>query len=836
LFIDMMMKLIRFNNPGSLWKRSLFAPLFFFLILSIFFHHFVYAAATSYEASSIPWSGYWWPYTQGGLGTGQDYRGSPAPLEKYDLLTTGVTSGTALYSYLEVHYDPTAPSWYGLCGYWARAACYEHIDILPSSENNIIFRVGDKKGLLTLAHNSDVSEYAQGAQPEEFHSWLLNYIRDQKKAFVADLDAGEQVWSYPIYKYDMTSSVTGDVESVWVKVYYADDFVEPDYRGTQVRTATYTYDLTLNGAGAITGGEWTGNSIDDHPDVLMFSVDVGTIFPGLSYSEIVRLAGSKDDFLEKGSQTVEIGSGTYNLILLDEDVYKIATGSGDILSVRVEKESGSLQDMNVVVVDGNGDQVRSGIVSSGSPMSVLLTSTTPPYIIRLTQGDYADPNIYVLKVDVKRSYNQEVPYIPQGSGSWSGFALTNPGSAAVDNVTLITRNEAGTPTQTVLGPLRLGAGEKRVFFFSDLSVRPHELSESGRLTLTADGPVDLLNLIGSGMSFLATFVQGDARGARLVIPDTAPPMTPGVRMFGGVRNESFEAASITFRLYSGGGSLLQEVSDVIAARGWLSIEPGFYPFYNNMPASGWIEILGNGAQTLSGYQYTSDSSGVETLFALPVGSVKKIVPHVPEPGYWKTQVTLINTNDRENSVKLHLALAGADTSGDLNIVLAPREKRILEIQDQFGKMAGDPLYHSILEITGAYPVVGYFTYSTISGGDKASYPLLDDTYFKSTLSLPHYPGNDGFWWTGVVVCNPSSSAVKVMIEPYDRTGNLMEGHVISVNLGAGAYDVFEVASRFGNSASGISFLKLRTEGDSGTIGGFYLYGDSGNQILSGANM
>ena len=127
----------------------------------------------------------------------------------------------------------------------------------------------------------------------------------------------------------------------------------------------------------------------------------------------MRLAGSRDDFLEKGSQTVEIGPGTYNLILLDEDVYTISTVPGDILSVRIEKEPGSLRDIDVVVVDGNGAEVQRAIVSNNSPMNILVTSTTPPYIIRLTQDDYTDPNIYVLKADVKRSYNQEVPYIPK---------------------------------------------------------------------------------------------------------------------------------------------------------------------------------------------------------------------------------------------------------------------------------------------------------------------------------------------------------------------------------------------------------------------------------------
>jgi hypothetical protein len=827
-----MMKKGSLKNLRSIWNLSAVAALFYLLILLVLFLPFAYAE--TYEASSRPWSGYWWPYTQGGLGTGLDYRGRPAPLEKYNLLTTGVTSGTALSAYLDAHYDPDAPAWFGLCAYWARAACYEHIDILPSSENNIIFRVGDKKGLLTLAHNSDIGELADGSLPEEFHFWLLKHIKDQGKAFVADLDPGEQVWSYPIYKYDMQTARNGNVESVSVKIYYADDLVVPDYQGTNVLTNNYTYDLFLDGAGAITDGQWTGRSIADHPNLLSFSLDVRTVFPGLDYQEIVRIAGSKDDFLERGSEPVEIGPGTYNLVLLDEDVYTISTVPGDTLSVQIAKEPGSLRDIDAVVVDGNGDEVRRAIVSTSSPMSILFTSTAPPYTIRLTQDDYTDPNIYVLKADVKRSFNQEVPYIPKGN-EWSGFALTNPGSAGVDRVTLATRDGEGAPIQTVLGPLRLAPGEKRVFFFSDLPVRLHEFHDTDQLTLTADGPVDFLNLIGDGNRFLTTFVQGDARGSRLVIPDTAPPMTSGVRMFGGVRNESFEETRVLLRLYSAEGALLQEVSEPIAARGSLSIEPGFYPFYN-MPKSGWIEILGDGAQPLSGFQYTADSSGVETLFALPVGASKKIVPHVPEPGYWRTRVTLINPNDTENPVKLHLALAGADGGGDLDILLAPGEKRVLEIQDQFGKREGEPLYHSILEITGRYPLVGYFTYSTLNGKDDASYPLLDDAYFKSTLSLPHYPGNDGNWWTGVVVCNPSSFAVKVRIEPYDRDGNLMEGRVISVNLDAGAYDVFEVASRFGESASGISFIKFRTEGDSGAIGGFYLYGNSGDRILSGANM
>ena len=802
--------------------------------LACFFLFLPPAQSETHEASFTPWSGYWWPYTQGGLGTGLGYRGSPSPLEKYNLLRSGRTTGSALSWYLENYYDPGAPGWYGLCLYWARAACYEHIEIFPSSENNIIFRVGDKKGLLTLAHNNDLGERAHGSAPEVFHFWLLYYIKDRGKAFVADLDAGEEVWSYPIYKYEMESSISGEIESVWVRVYYADDLVEPDYMGTKTRTAVYTYNLFLDGDGAIYGGEWTGESISEHPDLLSISLNACTSCPGLDYEEILRLARSRDDFLEDGSEVVEIGPGTYNLILLDEDVYTMSSVSGDILSVQIEKEPGSSQDIDVVVEDGNGEEVQRAIVSDDDPMSILMTSEAPPYKIRLTQGDYADPNIYALKADLKRLYNQEVPYIPK-AGEWSGFALTNPGNATADGITLTTRSKGGNPIQTVLGPLSLGPGEKRVFLFHDLPVRLKELFETERLTLTADGPVALLNLIGEGDYALATFVQGDARGSRLVIPDTAPPMTPGVRMFGGVRNESFDEAGVSLRLYSGDGVLLREVSESISARGWLSIVPGSYPFYS-MPESGWIEILGNGEQVLSGFQYMEDSNGLETLFALPVGSLKKIVPHVPPPGYWTTRLTLINPNDEENSVKLHLALAGAEAGGDLDILLAPGEKRILEIQDQFGKTEGESLYHSILEITGRYPLVGYFTYSGVNGEDDASYPLLDDTCFKDTLTMPHYPASSDYWWVGVGVCNPSFFAVTVRIEPYDNDGNLIEESIARLNLGAGAYEVFAVRSMFGEASSEISFIKFCTEKPGGAIGGFYLYGDRKNRILSGANM
>jgi hypothetical protein len=828
------MKLLRNHSRWLARIRWALALSLFFWTIPLFLSPV--AAADTHEALFVPWSGYWWPTMKGGLGTGLDYRGNPAPLEKYHLLTSGVTTGTALQAYLGALYDPNAPAWYGLCADWARAASWENVNVLPSSEDNLIFRVGDKKGLLTLAHVNDIVRMGQGADPATFHFWLLYYIKDQKRAFAADLDPGEQVWTYPIYKYDMQTSRSAGKESVRVRVYYADDSVPPDYRGTLVRTADYTYDLTLDAVGAVTGGQWTGVSVTDHPEFMHIPLSVGTGFPGLDYAEVKRLARSKDDWLEHGDYPVEIGPGTYNLILLDKDVYRIPARPGDGLVLRIEKQPGSLRNMDAVILSGGGQEVRRQVITEGTPLEVLLEAASPPYTVTLTQDDYEDPNIYQLKLDMRKPFSQWVPYLPR-TAEWSGFALTNPGNERVDGIALTTREADGTPIQTLLGPLSLEPGQRRVFFLSDLPRRLTEYLKTNGITLAADAPVDLLNLIGSGNRYLSAFVQGDMRGNRLVIPDTAAAMTPGTTMFGGVRNESFEQeATITARVYAADGRLLQQIVRTLAAGAVLPVRPGEDPFYS-LPRSGWIEVAAAGDQPLSGFQYISDASGAESLFALPVGGVRKIVPHITEGGFWKTSVTLINPNDAENRIRLHALRDGADTSRDVQVTLAPREKRVVELQDLFGRPVGDPR-QSVVEITGDLPLVGYYRYGTLAGKDYAVYALLEERDFRDRLSLPHYAGNDGYWWTGVAICNASSagSAVTVRMEPYDRSGNLMVGGVLTVPIDAGAYEVFDVASRFGAAAPDIGSIRFRVQDGAGVIGGFYLYGNAGHNVLSGANM
>jgi hypothetical protein len=316
-------------------------------------------------------------------------------------------------------------------------------------------------------------------------------------------------------------------------------------------------------------------------------------------------------------------------------------------------------------------------------------------------------------------------------------------------------------------------------------------------------------------------------------------------MKGAVINELFEDANIVIRLYSADGELHSEISAAIPPSGKYAIAPGQKPFYN-IPEGGWMDIVSKNPTQLSGYQYIKSKKGkrdiLDTLFALPVRAGTKIVPHITEPmGSWDTFLTIINPNNKVNEIRLHPARAKKNLNEDMNLELDPFEKRRINLSSDFGKTQGEPLYRSILEISGKYPVAGYYTFSPSTGGDDASFPLLDENALKSELVMPHYAGGDR-WWTGVGICNPNVNSVQILITPYDRNGDAMEALVETIQLPSGAYDVFNIKMKYGGDAADIAFMKITSaDPEDALIGGFYLYGNKYNtygvvKSLSGANM
>ena len=823
---------------------------FVVIFLLLLFPDVTSAIQSSGEADPIPWSGYWWPMKYGGLATGIDYRGNPAPLEKYLLLTTGEMTGNAIDWYNDRYYDPDAEDWWGLCPLFAQAAVNESYPILPSSENNIVFRVGDKKGLLALCNDDWFGMiYASGDTPVDFHFWLLDYIGEQKTAFTADLATGEEVWYYPIYHYEMDSTISGQTEHVSVLIFYASDDVLPDYIGTKEGQKKYEYDLNLDVQGNITSGAWTGDSKDRHPETLSYLQVSGSKNPFLDSERIRQIAQAQDDFLElPGNESSRLVPGTFNLVLLNEDTYILSGAPGDEVVLDFTKDDSSRQDMNIEILDDDGVQVcQHRMTRYGPPLSFRLSMEKPPYTISVSQADYADPNIYTLVMDFQGAFVHRVPYIPK-NGPWSGFALTNGSDERAAEVMLVTTDTDGHPLQTVLGPLELLPGEKYLFHFSSLQVREHESSETDALMLISSQSVDMVNLFADTRGPMAGFAQIAPVGRRLIIPDMQDnEFGNPLYMTGAVINESFEAAEITCDVYSAQGALISTVLQNIAARGKFQIRPGSSPFYN-VSDGGWMEISGDDPDiALSGYQYLrnkgTQANSLDTLFALPVRSGTMYVQHVTPPsGPWQTLLTLINPNEDDNLVIIHPARSGIDTASDIQVALTPFEKQVIDISPDFGDPASAELERTILEISGSYPFAGYVAYAA-QNCDAVFYPLLNAEAFKTELIMPHAAYNNRRWYTGVGVCNPNSYPVRVLIVPYDKNGQAMIAAGEYRSLKPGAYEVFVVHGMFDGLAQDIAFLKISSDDpDTALIGGFYLYGNSAAQdlkarmLVSGGNM
>lgn len=113
-------------------------------------------------------------------------------------------------------------------------------------------------------------------KPDVWHRILETTIGRRKLAFVADVTANEEVWNHPAFAYDSTITFSRDLPaengqarkewSVATTVWYATDGVSESILGISDFTKHYTYKLVTDAAGKVLRGEWTGSSVNDHPD------------------------------------------------------------------------------------------------------------------------------------------------------------------------------------------------------------------------------------------------------------------------------------------------------------------------------------------------------------------------------------------------------------------------------------------------------------------------------------------------------------------------------------------------------------------------------------------
>jgi len=835
------------NSMISMFKKSTFClsmVLFFWVINgATFITKSVYAddaaVGIEYAATNIPWSGYWWPHDKCGLADGEDYLDSPSPLEKYELYTKAVYPSTLTQWYKETYCDNSPLAWYGHCGHWALAASSENIDFLPSVVNNIVFGVGDKKGLLTLAHNDDTAISGQGSNPEDFHYWLLNYIKGDKKSFVADLSVGEEIWQFPIYKFEFLKiEPNGDRESIKVRITYSDDNVHPDYIGSSDLIKIYEYDLLLNSSGEIIDGEWQGNSVDDHPEAMFLFLSQGTSAPSFDYNIVKQIIETKDDELESGTDAVELPPGLYNLILLDQDTYILDSHIDDKIITDIQILKGGGYDLSIEIKDKDNNIVVQDQISvaEGQVISSFI-SENPPYTLSLTSQDYSKPGIYSINFDLYKKQNYTIPYIPK-SGQYSGFAITNNSSETREKVNVVAYSEEGEVIQTLMGPMDIASGEKQIFIFRNLPYRDYEYSAIDSLRIISDEPLGVVNVMRNTVGQSAGIDQGRYKGSSLVIPDTAENMSFIKSIKWRITNDADHAASFTMNLYNPSGTLSKTTNTIsLEPRQSFHLTPGIYPFYS-MPDSGWIEVTGvNGDESLSVYQQTEhyQGGGMETLFASPVQNKEKILPHIPEADFWSASVSLINTENESIEVRFHPVMAGDDTSEDYIVIIPAKSRTDIDLHEVYNRKPTDKFYRSIISLTSVGKFVGYYKYESSEFNDITTLPLLEDLDLSSVINLVHNTGSGGYW-TGICFFNPDNTqTISVIIKPYDIDGNAMGSLEKEIELAPGNYNATVVSNLFPDDYQNISFLKIESKNPDQKIGGFYLYGSS-DYGLWGSNL
>ena len=250
-----------------------------------------------------------------------------SPAEKYDIarndfsysLTSKVLDKLARTS---EKYDGSyrnAPGWEGLCHGWAPAALNFKVEPQPIEytgqfDRKLPFGSSDTKALLTWFQGewgTSAATYdkhdvrhsigktcalpltdpnypshpdCNDVGPDVFHVVLANRIGKQKKGIVSDTEFNEQVWNFPIYRYQSKKLATNQapagkylgeaIKVVTIKTTIAVAIeIHPSWEATgtdnenfATKTISYQYDLALDARGHIVDGSWGENS--PKPDTL----------------------------------------------------------------------------------------------------------------------------------------------------------------------------------------------------------------------------------------------------------------------------------------------------------------------------------------------------------------------------------------------------------------------------------------------------------------------------------------------------------------------------------------------------------------------------------------
>ncbi|MCA9060801.1 MAG: DUF4384 domain-containing protein, partial [Planctomycetaceae bacterium] len=350
------------------------------------------------------WSGTWWPHSQGGL---------QGPLQPYDQLTGA--AAVAWEKENHAHSDST-PAWHGFCHAWAASSVMEPEPVTPAliraADQTVRVSVGDQKGWLAACHAMDIanvygdrfgdgigSEDPDDLSPDWLWRLLQMYVRERRVPLILDIEAGGEVWNYPVYAYEVQCSLLEeDKYRGQMTLIMANNDVAPEFVGVRPKKKHYFFEFRMSSGALLPGsGRWTGDSKQDHPDFAWYPYVAVAENPEVNVELIQQLLASADT--EPAAENLSGGnSERQSAHPSTTEPLPSPAASPEADSLRVRSEDGSLLISPSEMLSLVTDQTSDFLVDLQIPgVEGRVVNPATPFDVRVVSAE--DGWVYVFAID-----------------------------------------------------------------------------------------------------------------------------------------------------------------------------------------------------------------------------------------------------------------------------------------------------------------------------------------------------------------------------------------------------------------------------------------------------
>lgn len=783
------------------------------------------ALGAVYEAAFIPWSGYWWPFVEGGLVTGAGYRGHPAPLQKYDYVTSGTYYGPATSYGNSRYYDPNAPYWWGLCFAWAAASIMEEEPVHKGVYNGTVFRVGDKKALLTVLYDGTRYNAYHVRDPVEFQHVLETFIKGRNQPVVMDLGSEEEIWNFPVYRYEISYYTDPwDKRHYSTTIHFASDSVAPDYKGISPDSRTYHYWFKLQGSEIIESG-WEGASVGNPPKVAYEPLYTIPRNDGIDPDTVREIVDSIDDAYETNNASGEaalLTSGRYDLLALDQDWFRVTLREGDVLRVMPQWDDGAV--------------ISAQLLDPGLDVAAAMAAGRWTLFSARENGDHS---IKVVSSRPKEEYEYTL-YLVHAMGYGALFPMYQPGGwangvamftgelgTAAWRVGLCIMGEDGMPRNGICideAAGHIGGILKEDFLLSS--------PESGYLRVDSDSLILGMGMQVSGqyLAYGADLIPLNDAVSELFFPHFAGyagiPDQWGT--YFGFINTGIDQERLLLIAYDREGAEVAEDELVLGPGEKREVNTGPMPVLSGEAVSMSARCM-SGRQVLAGsIRFSNPSSGKgQALIPLPLErSTYLMIPHVASGRGWGTALALMNCGDREAQVVLNAYAEGGSLVETKAVSLKANQNFVDMISRIFPYHAASIKSLEIIS-SGDIPLCGFSLYATSDGNCLAGQPIA------SPGLLPGYvpcTESTGGWATGVGLVNPNGSPVDVRMVWLDGNGRPVSEQSLYLEPREHFSGIIQEMPGADPSAK---YVRIEADGEAALAGIYLMASKDGTKLIGG---